>query len=117
MQIKVEEDYDQVMIEEHLSREDATSDLTGNTSTAPLNIHSKLTLEYDSCLFWSVFYIYSIYNYVYSKALFQSKRVSRPALQMIRDNTELTEYTELYRESTLFSLDIIFASFIHLLCV
>lgn len=38
VKIKVEEDYDQVMIEEHLS--DA-SDLSGNTPTASFNIHGK----------------------------------------------------------------------------
>lgn len=43
VKIKVEEDYDQVMIEEHLSCEDDNSDVTGNTSSASLNNYGKPT--------------------------------------------------------------------------
>lgn len=43
MQIKIEEDYDQVMVEEHLSSDDDASDLTGSPSVESVNVQSKST--------------------------------------------------------------------------
>lgn len=43
VQIKIEEDYDQVMVEEHLSSDDDASDLTGSPSVESVNVQSKST--------------------------------------------------------------------------